>query len=236
MADNNQGIVIQNISMDFLTGDQNIRILHDINISIHQGNLTMLVGPSGSGKTTLLSILAGILTPTEGSVQINGLNITALPDNEKVLYRRHHIGFIFQQFNLIPTLTVSENVAIPLIAKGISLEKATKAGNLVLDKLNMAHNINKFPRQLSGGEQQRVAIARALIHNPDVIICDEPTAALDAHTGQSVMSILRENALHEERIVLVVTHDTRIYNFSDRIIHLNDGRIDKDETQAGATP
>lgn len=231
MTDIPQGIVTRNIIMDFITGDKNIRILHGIDIEIEPGKLTMLVGPSGSGKTTLLSILAGILTPTQGEVFINNENITTLPDNDKVLFRRQHIGFIFQQFNLIPTLTVAENVAIPLIARGIDISTAIPLGNQILDKLGMAKNVNKLPKQLSGGQQQRVAIARALIHNPDIIICDEPTAALDAHTGQTVMSILRENALQADRVVLVVTHDTRIYHFSDRIIHLNDGKIDKDETQ-----
>ena len=231
MTDNHQGIITHNIIMDFLTGDKNIRILHGIDIAIAAGKLTMLVGPSGSGKTTLLSILAGILTPTQGEVIINGLNITTLPDNDKVLFRRQHIGFIFQQFDLIPTLTVAENVAIPLVARGVDLNIAIPQGNQILEKLGMASNVNKLPKQLSGGQQQRVAIARALIHNPDIIICDEPTAALDAHTGQTVMTILRENALQADRVVLVVTHDTRIYHFSDRIIHLNDGKIDKDETQ-----
>lgn len=231
MTDNQQGIITRNIIMDFLTGDKNIRILHGIDIAIEPGKLTMLVGPSGSGKTTLLSILAGILTPTQGEVFINGQNITTLPDNDKVLFRRQHIGFIFQQFNLIPTLTVAENVAIPLVARGIDLKSAIPQGNQILDKLGMGMNVNKLPKQLSGGQQQRVAIARALIHNPDIIICDEPTAALDAHTGQTVMSILRENALHPDRVVLVVTHDTRIYHFSDRIIHLDDGKIEKDEAQ-----
>lgn len=233
MTDKKSGIITKNIIKDFQMGDKMTRILFGIDVEIHPGMLTMLVGPSGSGKTTFLSIIAGILTPTEGEIIINGHNITRLSDNEKVLFRRSHIGFIFQQFNLIPTLTVAENVAIPLVARGIKLDVAIEKGKLMLDKLEMLQNINKFPKQLSGGQQQRVAIARALVHDPDIIICDEPTAALDAHTGQTVMTILRENALHPGSVVLVVTHDTRIYNFSDQIIHLNDGRLEKDETHKG---
>lgn len=231
MTESRTGISTTNIIKDFSLGDKEIRILFGIDATIDPGMLTMLVGPSGSGKTTFLSIIAGILTPTSGQVVINGNNISMLSDNEKVLFRRTHIGFIFQQFNLIPTLTVAENVAIPLIAAGINRDFARDKSKQILDKLDMEKNVDKFPKQLSGGQQQRVAIARALVHNPDIIICDEPTAALDAHTGQTVMSILRENALHPEAVVLVVTHDTRIYHFSDRIIYLSDGKIEKDELQ-----
>jgi putative ABC transport system ATP-binding protein len=231
VTESRTGISTTNIIKDFSLGDKEIRILFGIDVTIHPGMLTMLVGPSGSGKTTFLSVIAGILTPTSGQVIINGNNISMLSDNEKVLFRRSHIGFIFQQFNLIPTLTVAENVAIPLIATGINRDFARDKSQQILDKLDMVKNVDKFPKQLSGGQQQRVAIARALVHSPDIIICDEPTAALDAHTGQTVMSILRENALHPEAVVLVVTHDTRIYHFSDRIIYLSDGKIEKDELQ-----
>jgi putative ABC transport system ATP-binding protein len=228
------GIQTKGIIKDFPTGDEITRVLFGIDITIHPGMMTMLVGPSGSGKTTFLSIIAGILTPTAGEIYVNGQELSKFSDNHKVLFRRKHIGFIFQQFNLIPTLTIAENVAIPLVAKGnISLEDAIKKAVDMLSQLEMAQNARKLPKQLSGGQQQRVAIARALIHKPDVIICDEPTAALDAHTGQTVMNILRDNALKPESTVLVVTHDSRIFHFADRIIHLSDGKIEKDEPQKG---
>lgn len=228
-----KGIVVNKIIKDYPGGDKLLRILFGISLQVNTGELTMLVGPSGSGKTTFLSIIAGILTPTEGEVFINGHNITFLSDTEKTLFRRTHIGFIFQQFNLIPTLTVAENVAVPLVAAGVPLNEAKNKGLIILDKLKMTPNADKLPKQLSGGQQQRVAIARALVNDPDIIICDEPTAALDAQTGQTVMEILRKDALQPGRVVLVVTHDTRIYHFADRIIHISDGRIEKDDKQRG---
>jgi len=234
MSDTKKGIITRDIVMDYPTGDKMTRVLYGIDVVLRPGELTMLVGPSGSGKTSFLSILAGILTPTEGEVVINGKNITTLNDNQKVLFRRSEIGFIFQQFNLIPTLTVAENVAIPLVAAGMKLNLALDKSRDALEKLSMASNSDKLPKQLSGGQQQRVAIARALIHNPNILICDEPTSSLDAHTGQVVMKILRGTALEPNRVVLVVTHDTRIYHFADRIIHLSDGKIEKDELQKGS--
>lgn len=225
MTEAGHGIIAENVIKDFPVCDKMMRILHGINVSIEPGQLTMLVGPSGSGKTTFLSIISGILTPTEGKVIINGKNITDLTDDDKVLFRRNYIGFIFQQFNLMPTLTSEENVAIPLIAGGLELNGAVEKARAMLKQLGMEQHGDKYPRQLSGGQQQRVAIARALVHNPEVIICDEPTASLDAQTGQTVMTILKENALQRNRVVLVVTHDPRIFPFSDRIINLNDGRI-----------
>lgn len=229
----NKGIVIRNIIKDFPAGDKSLRILSGINLDIEPGKLTMLVGPSGSGKTSLLSIIAGILTPTEGDVIINGINIRQLTDENKVLFRRLHLGFIFQQFNLIPTLTIVENVSLPLVARGTLIGIALKKAQEFLAMFGIAENADKYPRQLSGGQQQRVAIARALVGGPDVIICDEPTASLDAQSGETVMKILRENALKPDRVVLVVTHDSRIFPYADRIIHLSDGKIVKDEIPQG---
>ncbi|WP_083477399.1 ABC transporter ATP-binding protein [Candidatus Berkiella cookevillensis] len=202
-----------------------IQILHDINIDIRMGELTMLVGPSGCGKTTLISIISGILSPTSGEIHLIGNALSKMNDQSKVLFRRTHIGFIFQQYNLLPALTAAENAAMPLLAAGMSLQDATAKARVILDSIGMVGQTEKLPRQLSGGQQQRVAIARALVHNPELIVCDEPTAALDAKTGHAVMEILRGIANDQNRAVLIVTHDNRIYHFADRILEMSDGRI-----------
>lgn len=221
-----EAVTVQHINKDFSIGDgQSNRVIHDVSCSVRMGELTMLVGPSGCGKTTLISIMSGILTPTEGTVTVMGTEITRLSDRKKVIFRREHIGFIFQQFNLLPALTASENAALPLIAAGVPIKDASEKASSILETLGMGEHLRKQPRQLSGGQQQRVAIARALVHDPDLIVCDEPTASLDAKTGESVMHILRTAANDHQRAVLVVTHDNRIYHFADRILEMSDGTI-----------
>lgn len=221
---------IEHLNKDFPVGDESIRVLHDISAEIRMGELTMLVGPSGCGKTTLISILSGILSATSGTIDLMGTTLNALSDKQKTLFRREHIGFIFQQYNLLPALTAAENAAIPLVAAGMDLKSAAARATVLLEQIGMKGQTQKLPRQLSGGQQQRIAIARALVHNPQLVVCDEPTAALDAKTGQSVMEILREIANDSNRAVLIVTHDSRIYRFADRILEMSDGRIVGDFT------
>lgn len=216
---------ISHLIKEFPAGDENIRVLHDINAEIRMGELTMLVGPSGCGKTTLISAISGILSATSGEVDILSHRLSRMSDKEKVLFRRESIGFIFQQYNLLPALTAAENAAMPLIAAGVLDEEAADRARVILEHIGMQGHTEKLPRQLSGGQQQRVAIARALVHNPKLIVCDEPTAALDAKTGQAVMEILRDIANDANRSVLIVTHDNRIYHFADRILEMSDGRI-----------
>lgn len=218
-------IEVKNVSKEFPAGDTKITVLQDINVSIKRGELTLLVGPSGCGKTTLISIMSGILTPTSGDVVVMGETITRLKDKQNVLFRRHNIGFIFQQYNLMPALTAAENAAMPLIAAGKNYYVALSKAREILDQLSMGAHADKTPNQLSGGQQQRVAIARSLVHDPKLIVCDEPTAALDAQTGRDVMTILKRVASEKDRAVLVVTHDNRIYSFADRIIEMSDGKI-----------
>lgn len=218
-------IQTKDICKDFLVGNQKIRVLSDINININYGELTMLVGPSGCGKTTLLSIISGILTASSGDVIIDDVIISKLSDEKKVDFRRKNIGFIFQQYNLLPALTAEQNAAIPLIADGVKMDEACKKASEILKEIGMADHLEKLPNQLSGGQQQRVAIARALVHSPKVIVCDEPTAALDGVTGLKVMEILKNNAMKDLRAVIVVTHDNRIFNFADKIIEMEDGKI-----------
>lgn len=222
------------IIKDFDNGGTASRVLHGVDLEIEPGRLTLLIGPSGCGKTTLLSILTGILTPSAGTVEVQGVCITDLRGARKARFRREHLGFIFQQYNLLPALTAAENAAIPLVADGMPLAEAARRARATLARIGMADHADKRPNQLSGGQMQRVAIARALVHGPSVIVCDEPTAALDEQTGRTVMEILREIASDPSSAVLVVTHDNRIYHFADRIVTMNDGRITGELTPPSA--
>jgi putative ABC transport system ATP-binding protein len=224
---NGQSLAVRcrGIRKSFPSGDGAIEVLHGIDFDVPAGELTMLVGPSGCGKTTLISIIAGILSPTEGAVEVCGTRLSALRDAEKAAFRRKSIGFVFQQYNLLPALTAAENAAIPLVAAGMPLSQAAKNAGEVLARIGMGAHLNKMPSQLSGGQQQRVAIARAVVHAPQIIVCDEPTAALDAQAGKTVLEILKAAALAPGRAVIVVTHDSRIYPFAGRIAAMEDGRI-----------
>ncbi len=213
------------IDMIFGSDGVQTQALFGVDVAIEPGRLTMLVGPSGCGKTTLLSILSGTLRPTAGRVEVMGNVITEMRDSEKVILRRRKIGFIFQQYNLLPALTAAENAAMALITDGVPMEEATARARETLTRLGMGPHVDKLPRQLSGGQQQRVAIARAIVHEPTLIVCDEPTAALDAESGRQVMGLLKDAAAQPDRAVLVVTHDNRIYHFADRIVAMEDGRI-----------
>ena len=221
-------ICARGIVRDFEAGQSTIRVLHGIDADIRSGEMTYVVGESGSGKTTLISIMCGILWPTEGEVKVFGTDIYKLSDTEQVNFRLNNIGFIFQQYNLIPSIDAAANAAVPLIAQGMRVDEARERAKVLLEKLNIGDQADKLPRQLSGGQQQRVAIARALVHEPRLVVCDEPTAALDARSGRRVMDLLREVAVAPDRACIIVTHDNRIFDLADRIIVLEDGRITHD--------
>jgi putative ABC transport system ATP-binding protein len=189
------------------------------------GEMTMLVGPSGCGKTTLLSVIAGLLTTTSGQVDVLGQHVQKLPDSHQVRFRRENLGFVFQQFNLLPALTAAENASVPLLAAGVNRKEAVERASAILTRLGMGKRIHAFPNTLSGGQQQRVAFARALVHEPKLIVCDEPTSALDAESGQQVMELLSREAVRQDRAVIVVTHDSRVFEFADTIARMDDGRI-----------
>lgn len=230
-------IKITKIKKSFGKGEAKFEVLHGIDGEIEAGKMTFLVGPSGCGKTTLISIIAGILTPDDGDVEVFCHNILKMKAKENAQFRRENIGFIFQQFNLLPALTALENVAVPLIAGGMERSEAKKKAAEMLEKVDLAPHIKKLPKELSGGQQQRVAIARSLVHDPKLLICDEPTASLDASSGQIVMKLLQEQAKKEDRCVIVVTHDDRIFKFADAMLKMNDGKIisvDNNYTKARA--
>jgi putative ABC transport system ATP-binding protein len=234
VPDSGAAISVTGITRDFEAGGQVLRVLHGIDLDVTAGQLTYLVGESGSGKTTLISIIAGILYPTDGCVRVFGTDIYALSDRQLVEFRLSTIGFIFQQYNLIPTIDAASNAAVPLIAQGMDRREATDRAREMLDRLNIADQAHKLPNQLSGGQMQRVAIARALVHQPKLVVCDEPTAALDAKSGRRVMDLLREVAVASDRSVIIVTHDNRIFDLADRILVMEDGRLTHDGTEVPA--
>lgn len=227
----NSILKIENLSQSFTTENEKNTVLHNINLTFETKTLSMIIGPSGCGKTTLLSNISGILTPSQGKVFLQNQDIFALTNKDRTLLRQKNIGFIFQQFNLIETISVLENVSIPLIIQGIDFDTAEKHAMPILKQLGIEKHAHKFPSSLSGGEQQRVAIARALIHKPKIIVCDEPTASLDEKTGHNIMEILAKVSQSPNRAVIIVTHDSRIFDYADVIIEMNDGTIIKKETK-----
>jgi len=208
----------------FGEGDARVEALRGLDLEIQMGELAMLVGPSGCGKTTLISIIAGLLDATEGELEVLGARPQKLKPEEKIVFRRKNLGFVFQQFNLLPTLSAAENVAVPLFVAGFPRRPAIEKASELLNELGLGDHLRNLPSQLSGGQQQRVAIARALIHDPRLVVCDEPTSALDAKTGHKVMELFAEIAVRPNRALIVVTHDSRIFDFADVITHMEDGR------------
>ena len=213
------------VQKHFGEGDARIHVLRGVDFEAKQGELTFLVGPSGCGKTTLISVITGLLDSTGGSVELFGENTRQLPPEEQIRFRRRNLGFVFQQYNLLPALTAAENAAVPLLAAGMKRREAVERAKALLVKLGLENRMDTLPSKLSGGQQQRVAMARALVHEPRLIVCDEPTAALDHATGESVMELLADSAVHPERAVIVVTHDNRVFHFADAVAHMDDGRI-----------
>ena len=226
----------RNVTKRFGAADSGTWALRGIDLEVFPGQMTLLVGPSGCGKTTLISIIAGLLDPTEGDVMVLGEDLRQLGGRRLPPFRGAHIGFVFQQYNLLPALTAAENAAVPLVIGGASRRQAVAKASEILELVGLGQRLQSLPSQLSGGEQQRVAIARALVHEPRLLVCDEPTAALDGQSGRAVMELLRQVAVQPGRAVIIVTHDVRVFDFGDRIVHMNDGRIERvDRRDEGGT-
>lgn len=218
-------IVCRDITKSYLTDKTVTPALRGVTLEVKEGELFMLVGPSGCGKTTLISVIAGILNQDGGECHIFGQDLKVMSDTERTSYRGQTVGFVFQAYNLIPTITTTENVSIPLLLNGYSQAEATERAQDMLAKVGLREKMRVFPNSLSGGQQQRVAIARALAHNPRLIVCDEPTSALDHSTGAEIMELFRHEALNGKRTLVIVTHDARIFHFADRIGVMDDGQI-----------
>ena len=233
---NGLAVVSRNLTKIFGTGDNRVWALRGIDMEVYAGQMTLLVGPSGCGKTTLISIIAGLLDPTDGDISVLHEDLRQLKGKNLVQFRGKNIGFVFQQYNLLPALTAAENAAVPLIIARQPRRQAIGRASDVLKSVGLGDRLNSMPNELSGGMQQRVAIARALSHQPLLLVCDEPTAALDAQTGRTVMELLKHVAVQPHRAVIVVTHDNRVFDFGDRILHMNDGRIESVEDRTRGAP
>jgi putative ABC transport system ATP-binding protein len=229
---NSAEIAVQcrDVHKEFGKADAKVLALRGVDLDVGYGAMTLLVGPSGCGKTTLLSVITGLLNSNSGEVTVLGEQVERLSGREQILFRRKNLGFVFQQYNLLPALTAAENAAVPLLADGAPRSKAVEKAKDLLATLGMGERMNALPIDLSGGQQQRVALARALVHKPRLLVCDEPTAALDAETGRAVMELLAAEAVRPDRAVIIVTHDNRIFSFADTIARMNDGRIVKVES------
>jgi putative ABC transport system ATP-binding protein len=224
-------IICRNVVKKYGSGNAEVHALRGVDLDVYPGEITMLVGPSGCGKTTLLSVIAGILRPTNGSVVALGTDLTKLNSWRRTAFRRENVGFVFQQFNLLPSLTAAENASVPLVIQGFSKRAAMARANELLTQIGMGQRLNNLPGNLSGGQQQRVAIARALVHQPHLLVCDEPTSALDAKTGHTILELLRSVAIEGDRAVIIVTHDSRIFEFADTLARMDDGQIVSIERQ-----
>ena len=216
---------VRGVVKSFGDGGDKLTVLHGIDLDAGDGQILMLVGPSGCGKTTLISIIAGTMDAEAGKIEVLGSRLDQMKKSRVTKFRAQNIGFIFQSFNLIPTLNCAENACVPLLIQGMPYKKSVDRARGVLEKVGLGDRWKHRPGQLSGGQQQRVAIARALVHEPRLIICDEPTASLDAHNGAMVMDLFHEVARKPGRAVIIVTHDNRIFKYADRIAQMNDGRI-----------
>ena len=223
-------IRVRGVTKEFGTGGAVARALRGVDLDVPYGEMLMLVGPSGCGKTTLVSIIAGTLEPTAGDVVVLGQDLIAMTNGAKVRFRRENVGFVFQAYNLLPALTAAENAAVPLLIAGWRRRDAVEKAADVLAALGLGDRLANLPAELSGGQQQRVAIARALVHDPRLLVCDEPTSALDAENGRITMELIERIAVQPDRAVIVVTHDSRVYSFADRIASMEDGRIEAVES------
>ena len=224
---NHLAVHVRNVTKTFGSGEARTPALKGVDFDARLGELLMIVGPSGCGKTTLLSTIAGTLEFDGGEIDVFDAPLHKLSKREVTEFRKRNVGFIFQQFNLIPTLNLVENVSVPLLINGERRGVAEKKSHALLDRLGLEGRGGDLPTNLSGGQQQRVAIARALVHEPRLVICDEPTSALDKDTGAKIMELLREVARHPSRSVIVVTHDNRVFKYADRMTEMEDGRVER---------
>jgi putative ABC transport system ATP-binding protein len=224
-SSNEMAVCCRGVTKSYGSGEAKVAALRGIDLDVQHGELLMIVGPSGCGKTTLLSVITTILSPDSGQTNVLGRDLQQMDERERAWFRRDSVGFLFQMFNLLPALTAAENVAIPLLIGGIPWESAKARAEGMLDAVGLDTRTTALPAQLSGGQQQRVAMARALVHDPALVVCDEPTSNLDHETGRAVMEVLRGVVKRPDRTIIVVTHDSRIFEFADRIAHMDDGKI-----------
>lgn len=222
-------IELKNVSQHYKMGKSIVKALDEVDLNIIKGELTALIGPSGSGKSTLLNVTGGLVKPTKGKAKIRNKDITNYSENDLCLFRRNNIGFIFQSFNLNPTLSALENVMMPLIYARVKQDKRKDMATHALKLVGLDDRKSHKPGELSGGQQQRVSIARAIVNNPEIVLCDEPTGNLDSETGKEILSLITKMNKENKVTFIIVTHDINVANNCDRIISIHDGKIIKDE-------
>jgi putative ABC transport system ATP-binding protein len=227
VTDPSQEIAVRcrGLTKSYGSGEGSVPALRGVDLDVRRGELLMLVGPSGCGKTTLISIITTILDQDAGSCDVLGHDVQRMSENERARFRGEAIGFVFQAFNLLPALSALENVSVPLLLRGVTREQAAGRARSTLQAVGLGDRVDALPPKLSGGQQQRVAIARALVHDPQLVVCDEPTSNLDTKAGHDMMDILRDVARAPDRVLIIVTHDNRILDFADRIARMEDGRV-----------
>lgn len=218
-------ISVRDLYKIYRVGESKVRALNGVSFDIHRGEFCAIVGTSGSGKSTLLNMLAGLEKPTKGTIVIAGEHMEKKNENQLVKFRREHIGFIFQSFNLLPTMNAQENVALPLTFQGMDKTKRLKRAKAMLDLVGLKSHLKHRPNQMSGGQQQRVGIARALVVNPEIIFADEPTGNLDSNTSNEVMNLIKKIVREKNQTLVMVTHDDHLATFADRIFRISDGKI-----------
>jgi len=218
-------LVVAGLQKKYRSGNTVQTVLDNLSFDVARGEIVALLGASGCGKTTLLNLLSGIDTPDGGSVHVDATDIHALGEPHRTLFRRQHIGFVFQFFNLIPTLTVGENIALPMELAGMEPKTALDRVQILLEQVGLSNMARRYPETLSGGEQQRTAVARALSHRPKILLADEPTGNLDEATGGTVIKLLTDLAREQQTTLIVVTHSSAVANAADRVRHLKQGRL-----------
>lgn len=222
-------ISVQDVSKIYRVGSEKVVALDNVTLNISKGEICCFLGPSGSGKSTLLNLLAGLEKPTKGRIIIKGQELNKFSENKLTKFRQKHIGFVFQSYNLLPTMTALENVSLPLVFRGISKRKREKLARKMLKDVGLESHLKHKPTQMSGGQQQRVGIARAFVGKPEIVFADEPTGNLDTKTTVEVMELITKMVRENEQTLIIVTHDIEVASYADRIFYIRDGRIDKIE-------
>jgi len=216
---------VKNLRKEFRSGKSNVSVLDNVSLSVSSGEVLFIMGPSGSGKTTLLMLIGKLLSPSSGRIEFNGKDISNINEKKRINWRLNNVGFIFQDFHLMPALSAWENVVIPSLIAGNNVKKARKKAEELLNQVGLSHRVSEYIKNLSGGEKQRVAIARSLANNPDIVLADEPTASLDHKNGTAIVKLLRDMAKNHNKIVVIVGHDERIKALADRVLYLEDGKL-----------
>lgn len=222
-------VEMRRVSRTYQKGKERVEVLHELDLDIPKGDFLALMGPSGSGKTTLLNLLGGLDRPTGGKVQVSGAELSSMSNSQLSKWRAHHVGFIFQFYNLLPVLTAQKNVELPLLLTNLGRRERAKRASIVLSVVGLEDRAEHYPRELSGGQEQRVAIARAIVSDPDILLCDEPTGDLDRETADEILNLMQALNKDHGKTIVIVTHDAQAAQYAKRILHMDKGKLEARE-------